>query len=81
MLFGADLEDAYRVLERIQSEVRALQVSPIAWQLSISVGLAGGEIPASMATVQRWLEQADQALYKAKQAGRDRIHPVLIAKD
>jgi PleD family two-component response regulator len=32
-----------------------------------------------MATVQRWLEQADQALYKAKQAGRDRIHPALIS--
>ncbi|MCX7803218.1 MAG: GGDEF domain-containing protein [Meiothermus ruber] len=79
VLFGADLEDAYRVLERIQSEVRALKISPIAWQLSISAGLAGGEIPPSMATVQRWLEQADQALYKAKQAGRDRIHPALIS--
>ncbi|MFC6920675.1 GGDEF domain-containing protein [Meiothermus taiwanensis] len=79
VLFGADLEDAYRVLERIQSEVRALQISPIAWRLSISAGLAGGEIPPSMATVQRWLEQADRALYKAKQAGRDRIHPALIS--
>lgn len=76
VLFGADLEDAYRVLERIRSEVRALHISPIAWRLSISAGLAGGEIPPSMATVQRWLEQADQALYEAKQAGRDRVYPV-----
>jgi diguanylate cyclase (GGDEF)-like protein len=76
VLFGADLEGAYRVLERIRGEVRALHISPIAWRLSISAGLAGGEIPPSMATVQRWLEQADQALYEAKQAGRDRVYPV-----
>lgn len=76
VLFGADLEGAYRVLERIRGEVRALHISPIAWRLSISAGLAGGEIPPSMATVQRWLEQADQALYEAKQAGRNRVYPV-----
>ncbi|GEM83593.1 hypothetical protein MHY01S_17590 [Meiothermus hypogaeus NBRC 106114] len=75
VLFGADLEDAYHVLERIRAEVRALHIDPIGWNLSISGGLAGGEIPPSMATVQRWLEQADQALYKAKQAGRDRVYP------
>ncbi len=76
VLFGADLEDAYRVLERIRAEVRALQIEPITWHLTISAGLAGGAIPPSMATVQRWLEQADQALYLAKQAGRDRVYPV-----
>ncbi len=76
VLFGADLEDAYHVLERIQSEVRSLYIPPISWHLSISAGLAGGEIPPSMSTVQRWLEQADEALYEAKKAGRDRIYPV-----
>jgi diguanylate cyclase (GGDEF)-like protein len=76
VLFGADLEDAYGVLERIRSEVRLLRIQPISWHLSISAGLAGGEIPPTMATVQRWLEQADQALYQAKQAGRDRVYPV-----
>lgn len=76
VLFGADLEDAYHVLERIQSEVRSLYIPPISWHLSISAGLAGGEIPPSMSTVQRWLEQADEALYEAKKAGRDRIRPV-----
>ncbi len=76
VLFGADLEDTYHVLERIQSEVRSLYIPPISWHLSISAGLAGGEIPPSMSTVQRWLEQADEALYEAKKAGRDRIRPV-----
>ncbi|MBO1438654.1 GGDEF domain-containing protein [Meiothermus sp. CFH 77666] len=76
VLFGADLEDAYHVLERIQSEVRSLYIPPISWPLSISAGLAGGEIPPSMSTVQRWLEQADEALYEAKKSGRDRIYPV-----
>ena len=76
VLFGADLEDAYRVLRRIQSEVRALSIHPISWPLTLSAGLAGGKTPTSMATAQRWLEQADQALYEAKQAGRDRVYPV-----
>ncbi|MDW8426645.1 MAG: GGDEF domain-containing protein [Meiothermus sp.] len=76
VLFGADLEDAYHVLERIRGELRALHIGPIPWRLSVSGGLAGGETPTSMSTVQRWLEQADQALYEAKKAGRDRIHPI-----
>jgi len=75
VLFGADLEDAYSVLERIRNEVRELRIEPIAWRLSISAGLAGGEVLTSMATVRDWLEQADQALYEAKQAGRDRVYP------
>ncbi len=76
VLFGADLEVAYRVLERIRASVRAMQIEPITWRLTVSAGLAGGTIPPSMATVHRWLEQADQALYEAKQAGRDRVYPV-----
>jgi len=73
-LFGAGLEDAGRVLERVRSEVKALQITPISWKLSLSGGMAGGEIPTTMTTVQRWLEQADQALYDAKQGGRDRVY-------
>jgi diguanylate cyclase (GGDEF)-like protein len=75
MLFGASLEDAYRVLERIRQEVKTLKVKPIAKPLSVSGGMAGGEIPTSMAAIHRWLEDADKVLYQAKQDGRDRIYP------
>ncbi len=76
VFFGADLEAAYGVLERIRSEVWALQIAPIAWRVSVSGGLAGGAVPSSVKEVERWFEQADQALYEAKQAGRDRVYPI-----
>jgi PleD family two-component response regulator len=44
--------------------------------VSVSGGLAGGEVPSSIGEVERWFEQADQALYEAKQAGRDRVYPI-----
>jgi diguanylate cyclase (GGDEF)-like protein len=73
ILSGASLEDAFRVLERIRTEVKLLRIGPITKPLSVSGGMAGGEIPDSMATVYRWLEEADKSLYQAKQTGRDRI--------
>jgi len=74
VLFGAGLEDAGRMLERVRLEFKKLQIPQVEGALSLSGGMAGGEIPTSMATVNRWLEQADSALYDAKQAGRDRIY-------
>lgn len=74
VLFGASLEDAGRTLERVRAEFKELSVAPVSWKLSLSGGITGGEIPTSMATVGRWLEGADQALYDAKQGGRDRVY-------
>lgn len=74
VLSGAGLEDAGRMLERVRTELKGLRVSSVGYSLSFSGGVAGGEVPASMATVNRWLEQADKALYNAKQAGRDRVY-------
>ncbi len=74
ILFGASLEDAHRVMERVRQEIKTIKVSPIAWEITLSGGIAGGEVPNSMAGIQRWLEYADKALYKAKQEGRDRIY-------
>ncbi|MDX2005703.1 MAG: GGDEF domain-containing protein [Meiothermus sp.] len=75
VLSGANLDDAYRVLERIRQEVKVVRVGPITKPLSVSGGMAGGEIPTSMAAIHRWLEEADKVLYQAKQDGRDRIYP------
>lgn len=74
IMFGANLEDAHRVIERVRQEIKTVQIPPVSWEITLSGGIAGGEAPSSMGTVQRWLEYADKALYKAKQAGRDRIY-------
>ncbi|MER3555703.1 MAG: hypothetical protein C4331_15555 [Meiothermus sp.] len=74
VLFGASLEDAGRMLERVRAEFKELKIPSVSWKLTLSGGIAGGEIPTSMATAGRWLEQADGALYDAKQGGRDRVY-------
>ena len=57
-------EEAHRVAERIRQGVDALSYS-----VSIGIALSGecGDLRA-------WMEAADQALYEAKAAGRNRIH-------
>lgn len=76
-LYGAGIEEARRVLERIRSELRRLQVPPITWTLTLSAGLAGGLVPRE-GIVEHWILQADWALLQAKEGGRDQIrlgHP------
>jgi len=62
------------VAERLRQKVRALDVEVDGAQLSVtvSVGMATG--PSKCApTASKLLEEADEALYAAKAAGRDRV--------
>jgi diguanylate cyclase len=65
------LSDAESVAERIRDAVHELRFSQ-ADQLvcTVSIGIAGG--PAMGADLRAWTETADRALYRAKQAGRNR---------
>ncbi|RIH82944.1 putative diguanylate cyclase YedQ [Calidithermus roseus] len=72
-LYGAGLEEARRVLERIRTEMRALEVEPISWNVTLSAGLTGGSVPASEGLLEAWILQADWTLLHAKEAGRDRV--------
>lgn len=74
LLPETDLDGATRIAERIRRRVSKLEVraGEETLRATISVGIAA--YPADYpGTIQGFLEKADQALYLAKQSGRDRV--------
>lgn len=76
VLFDADREVAVDVIRRVRSDLKERKLHPIEWSLTFSAGLAGGGVPASLAELELWIEEADAALRRAKAAGRDRYEVV-----
>lgn len=72
MLYDTDARGAAHLLERVRTSVEAMEVTVGARTLSVTVsaGLALGE-PGE--AVERTLERADQALYRAKEKGRNQV--------
>ena len=62
------LDGASEIAERIRQQVKAL---PLPVAITVSVGIADGD--ASRDQPEAVFERADQALYRAKQSGRDRV--------
>ena len=82
LLPGAELESARQVAERVRSSIARVDVSR--WfsgrPLSVSIGVSLAH--PGPAGVTEGLRRADDALYAAKEAGRDRVHvdrPVRVA--
>jgi diguanylate cyclase len=73
LLAGSDLTDATRAAQRLRCEVAAHDWGAVAPDLAVtvSIGLALGDESADPAVV---LGHADERLYAAKRAGRDRVH-------
>lgn len=71
-----DLDGAVKVAELMQAAIQRLQVvhdqSPVAPYLTLSIGIAS-TIPVSPKSSATLLDMADNALYLAKQRGRNRI--------
>jgi diguanylate cyclase (GGDEF)-like protein len=76
LLPETDLQGALRIAERIRTRVTNLEVKfgDHVMRTTVSVGIAAypADYPGSVAGL---IEKADQALYAAKQAGRDRVVP------
>ena len=72
MLTDTSADHALELLERIRQAVQALEIAHSAGslQLTVSIGLAQ-HLPGD--TVEHTLERADQALYRAKALGRNRV--------
>ncbi len=65
---------AVEVCQRIRSAVSGTQISTpiVSCKISVSLGVAAAE-PKGVASLQNLILQADNALYEAKRAGRDRV--------
>ena len=82
LLPETDLDGATRIAERIRTRVSNLEVriGDGVLRATISVGIAA--YPADYpGTIQGFLEKADQALYLAKQSGRDRVISTALKPD
>ena len=71
---GTDADEATAALARIRGTMRELQRSAAHLEpLSLSVGIAAMAGGGEDVTLEDLMHRADQALYRAKEAGRDRI--------
>ena len=73
---GVDLETAVDLAESMRQAVERLSmphaVSPIGREVTISIGVAVA-VPAVDSPAESLVRRADQALYRAKEAGRNRV--------
>jgi diguanylate cyclase (GGDEF)-like protein len=71
LLPNSDLEGAMRLAERVHAAVREACWDDLERSITVSVGVAVAHTADE--TPQAVLERADQALYRAKDSGRDRV--------
>jgi len=76
LLPGADAPHAHRAAERLRTALAAQQLphggSPVSPWVTLSIGVAQLD-PGAMDRFDVLLQRADQALYRAKREGRDRV--------
>ena len=74
ILTGASIEAAFKRAELLSEEVRQLSVlytGRVLGKISLSIGVSG--FPEHGESAEELLGKADQALYRAKNEGRDRV--------
>jgi len=76
ILPGADRDVAMMIAERVRKRIEALSLDPVG-HITISVGVAFWS-PESGNTMDQTFKLADDALYQAKNAGRNRV---IVAKN
>lgn len=73
LLPGVGMAEAQAVLEVLRDELRALRLPDGHGSLTLSVGLAAASPAHPYLSAQALMQAADEALYVAKHAGRDRL--------
>jgi diguanylate cyclase (GGDEF)-like protein len=73
LLPGFGMAEAQGVLESVRDDLRALRLPDGEGGLTLSIGLAAASPAHPYLSAQALLQAADEALYIAKHAGRDRL--------
>ncbi len=73
LLPGVGMAEAQGVLESVRDDLRALRLPDGEGGLTLSIGLAAASPAHPYLSAQALLQAADEALYIAKHAGRDRL--------
>ena len=80
ILHGLDTAEALAITERLRSGVAAqpirYSIGPSNGQVAVTVSIGVSTFPEDGSTPESLMEEADQALYAAKQAGRNRVEVV-----
>lgn len=74
VLPNTDVKGAYLVAEKIRTKIAemTLNAEGTSFSITVSIGLMGDE-PSSGDSADYWLKEADDALYQAKETGRNRV--------
>jgi GGDEF domain-containing protein len=74
ILPNTEVAGAYLVAEKIRKKIAQQQfdASGITFSITVSIGLMGDE-PSLGCSADFWLKEADDALYKAKEGGRNKV--------
>ena len=69
---SADAEQFPHMFERLRNAVQKIEVVGLPMDRRLTFSLGGAEARADRETLDTLIKRADEALYRAKQAGRDR---------
>jgi diguanylate cyclase (GGDEF)-like protein len=72
ILTDSRTQEGWRLAERVLNAIRALRITLQEQTITITASIGVAEVYRSD-TASRWLERADNALYMAKQQGRNRV--------
>jgi diguanylate cyclase (GGDEF)-like protein len=85
LLPGPSLENAEKITENLRRQIVALnlphQASPTAKHVTVSAGLVHIYPQKSDRSIQGFIQLADQAMYEAKQRGRNRVSIAGVEQD
>jgi diguanylate cyclase (GGDEF)-like protein len=73
LLLGAGKNEAQQVAERLRERVKNLRFNSSSGDFSITVSIGIATFPEDATTRETLIERADEALYRAKNSGRDRV--------
>ncbi len=68
-----NIDDTYKIAQRLRKAIESLQVGHIAHNLKVSISGGCSQLENIDASIHELIARADNALYEAKQCGRNRI--------